>query len=321
MVMVDLRERFASNFQRIRLAILSLNYRIPPGYTSWEDTSSSMSQALATIGEFSTDKINEHVRNCFALWLVKDAPIYCIDRNLLESLLDENLDNLQQKLIGLPIAIPTFLVLFPQGSLPTPDGKFIEYMVVHTSKKNDPKHSQGYSKKYDMEATYVTHESSILMDCCSVSSGSIDSKASWFAGVDLEPDGTISFEGEEEEDLESISLDDLGFIKSLRILILQFSLLLAYKPELLEGCNQNDFATKGRGFAKPNDKQGIHYRYPRWIGKNYESSSNSATNATHKSPIAHWRRGHWHKYYYGEGRKQVKNIWVSSTRVNEENIQ
>lgn len=77
----------------------------------------------------------------------------------------------------------------------------------------------------DIESQYFYHNSNLIVDCTAIPSRLNHQKSIWFGGVDLELDGTISFEGEDEEDLkQSASEEDRGFISSLRILVLQFLL-------------------------------------------------------------------------------------------------
>lgn len=74
----------------------------------------------------------------------------------------------------------------------------------------------------------------------------------------------------------------------------------------------------GLGFGKKPDNEPMPVR---WLGKNFSNNrtrSSTPSGRTHASPRAHWRRGHWHGYRYGEGRKTLKRKWVQPVYVNPE---
>lgn len=51
------------------------------------------------------------------------------------------------------------------------------------------------------------------------------------------------------------------------------------------------------------------------IGARGPQGSAVGTTGPHASPVGHWRRGHWHRYRIGEGRKEVVLKWVKPVRV------
>lgn len=291
------------------------NYKIPPGYKQWDKLSYSIAGQVALIEKFYVDSVSNYISHRLALWMIKDAPIYCLNKDLIGSLMETTLDNLEKILPDLPVALPTFLILLPKEGLQTPQGDYIEYMVVHASQKHRPEDSEGASSKYPgIEIKNLKHESSLLIDCSAIDSGNFI----WFSGVNLEADGSISFEEGENLGVAHMSQDDLNFTNSLRILFVQILLLLTYEPDLLTDSSEADLPTKGRGFSKLSKDTKTAYRYPRWLGKNYKTTTESSNfqGGTHKSPETHWRKGHFKKVAIGKERTDRKVVWIRPVLVN-----
>ena len=94
-------------------------------------------------------------------------------------------------------------------------------------------------------------------------------------------------------------------------LIVNTVLLIKHQPSLI---TVEKSATPALGFSsKPsNDPMPV-----RWLGKTFSNErTGSRSSGGHASPRAHWRRGHWHGYRYGEGRKTLKRKWVQPVYVN-----
>lgn len=47
-----------------------------------------------------------------------------------------------------------------------------------------------------------------------------------------------------------------------------------------------------------------------------DSENPNKEPGTHASPIPHMRKAHWHRYYYGPGKKEIKTVWVLPVLVN-----
>lgn len=101
-------------------------------------------------------------------------------------------------------------------------------------------------------------------------------------------------------------------------LIVNTLMLITYQPSLV---SVEKSSSSGLGF---NQKASNEPMPVRWLGKGFcdskaqssSSSSQTTRSGTHASPRAHWRRGHWHGYRYGEGRKTLKRKWVQPVYVN-----
>ena len=94
-------------------------------------------------------------------------------------------------------------------------------------------------------------------------------------------------------------------------------MLMASKPDVVEGAQPLGYRTvreKGKTQKVP------RLWAARWIGKNYRyvrsNAKNLASTTSHASPIAHWRRGHWHTYKTGKGRQIDELKWIEPVLVN-----
>ncbi len=90
-------------------------------------------------------------------------------------------------------------------------------------------------------------------------------------------------------------------------------LLIKHQPALV---TVEKSATPAIGFSQKPSNEPMPVR---WLGKNFSNNktrSSTPSGGTHASPRAHWRRGHWHGYRYGEGRKTLKRKWVQPVYVN-----
>jgi hypothetical protein len=304
--------------------IRKTRYKIPQKYKQWDKLTESIANDLTLFSSNSTvnfkliDRITYTCSYLIALWAIKDAPIYCITKDIIDSLLRTDLDEVEKILSDLQIAIPTFLMLFPDQGLPTPSGDFIEYIVVHVVEKDKPYNSFGTSRSYPE----IILENSIFSSDLSVHCGAIDNHKPgycWNANVNLNPDGTISYEKGGDVGFGKLNMnpEDEEFTNTLRSLSLQILFLLAYEPELFADIGDLDLVqVSGRGFAKPSAVDVANTRYPRWLGKNYQPNSQNIGGGTHRSPIGHWRKGHWKRVAIGKGRIDRKLVWIRPLRVN-----
>ncbi len=101
-------------------------------------------------------------------------------------------------------------------------------------------------------------------------------------------------------------------------LIINTIMLIKYQPSLV---TVKQSISSGAGFGQKASNEPMPVR---WLGKGFSNSQvkdvstqdHKCKGGTHASPRAHWRRGHWHGYRYGEGRKTLKRKWVQPVYVN-----
>jgi len=76
-----------------------------------------------------------------SLWFVQDAPIYCLNTELLRAFEQSDVEQNSRLLADLRPPLPTFILLFPQNSITTPEGGVLDYCVVHLSDMDHPEYS------------------------------------------------------------------------------------------------------------------------------------------------------------------------------------
>lgn len=122
----------------------------------------------------------------------------------------------------------------------------------------------------------------------------------------------------EDFDFDSSKME-AKFYDSLRVksakLVVHVLLIMQYKPDLITTeAASHDRAT---GFGASKAKTSLNYFSTRWLGKFYKrKQSKAAPIGSHASPRAHWRKGHWHNFRHGPGRKELKLKWIEPIFVN-----
>jgi hypothetical protein len=284
-------------------------YKIPKGYLSWRSLS-----ALVTIAATVFDKPGHdpQARTVFwrmVLWLIQDAPLYCISAELLEAFAQTDILDRPGLLQGLEAPIPTFILLPPIGALKTPAGDAVEYMIIHVSDRRYPERSRGKSAEFAIDLPRLEHQEEIVVHC----GVSDESGIVWFGGIGVLPDGSLQFEKNITDEHEA---GDPAFMAMMRSLSLQAILALQYQPELL---SDEPPPPRPKGFSRSKQPQPT-CRSPRWLGKDFKAKTQDSApgTGTHASPRTHWRRGHLRRVAIGEGRCDRKVVWIQPRLINGE---
>lgn len=307
-----------SNDPQLNLVRNSYPYKIPQGYMSWRSLSAIISMGIVGLetGKTLLEKdyatyLHSHKA---ALWFTQSAPIYCVKPDILESMLNTDILNSESVLADLESSIPTFILLFPKGSIISSENSPLNFVIVHLSDKTKPEYSQG--EKFGVNAFHLPHDHSKNLHW----SGLDQDGTVWFTGAGLHPDGRIEVK-ESGMGKNKIDKKDDGFIKKVRSIVLQVLLLLQYEPEVLADIQpETEIKKKPTGFnPSHNQTNSIKYLYPRWIEEPKRKVSNRTkidSQKSHASPITHWRRGHWRLQHYGEGNTLQKWVRIAPTLVN-----
>ena len=100
-------------------------------------------------------------------------------------------------------------------------------------------------------------------------------------------------------------------LKEIAQLIVNAVLLIKHQPSLI---TVEKSATSALGFSSKPSNEPMPVR---WLGKTFSNDrTRSRSTGGHASPRSHWRRGHWHGYRCGEGRKVLKRKWIQPVYVN-----
>jgi hypothetical protein len=283
-------------------------YEIPKNYMRWEYLSAII--AISLRAYTNTQGVDRATHLCLvrtALWFVQDAPIFCMSSAILRAFEQTDIHESKDLLSELQVAMPTFILLFPENSIKSSEGGNIEYCVVHLSDINNKRRSEGSA--YGFDVSYIPHEHNLNLHWSSV-----DSKETvWFSGCGLDNGNIQKAKDELGRDVAN-DLDKL-FIKKMESIVLQSLLAIQYAPQLLE---IEPSIVKSIRRPKQKQKEQIEIRRPRWIGKNYaiKSQKSSAVHSG-QSPRMHWRRGHWKRVPVGKREENLrKRVWIEPVIVN-----
>ena len=291
------------------------DYWIPRGYIGWKTLSGIIALSLSTCEiKYASVDISTFLHSYrTALWFAQDAPIYCLTKELIEAF--DNTDALHKPgiLAGWKPSLPTFLLAIPKGLIHTPDDGEIDYLVVSCNDSEYPEWNQAKWKHIQIEPFKLEHK--LHFQICTV-----DSKETvWMSGTAIAPDNSLIYQENSNLGKSLMTSDDRQFIGRIRNLVINTLLALEFSPSLLSNVTEIETRAKAGGFAIKSPSSNT--RYPRWLGKNYQTRSEPSTLlnlSTHSSPRSHWRRGHWRVLESGEGKpwKQSKRLWIEPVFIN-----
>lgn len=193
----------------------------------------------------------------------------------------------------------------------TPDSGEIDYLTVSCSDSEHPEWNRGRWKHTEIEPFNLKH--SLYFQICTVDSN----ETVWTSGTAISADGALIYDETSSIGKDKLTPSDREFVQRIRNLVINILLALEFSPSLVADVDRNETKTFRKGFATVQSSSST--RYPRWLGKNYQSKSVlSAEKGTHCSPCTHWRRGHWRVLESGEDKrcKETKRLWIEPVLVN-----
>ena len=289
------------------------DYKMPPNYINWQILSGIAALALSTCEpDYARADVSAFVHSYrTALWFAQNAPIYCLTPEIIEAF--DQTDALHKPgiLAGWQPSLPTFLLAIPKGLLCASDGTEIDYLTVSCSDSEHPKWSQAWWRSTEIEPfNNLRHD--LYFQICTIDS----QETVWTSGTAIGDDGALIYDKTSSIGKDILTTDDKEFIQRIRNLVINVLLALEFSPSLLTDVTKTEAKTAKKGFA---NFASSNTRYPRWLGKNYQSKSVLSTDkGTHLSPCIHWRRGHWRLLESGEGKrwKEARRLWIEPVLVN-----
>ena len=281
-------------------------YKTPKGFMDWRALSAIVALCLDMYSDQSQDLASRLNASRTALWFVQDAPMYCLNKELLRAFEQSDVEQNSGLLADLRPPLPTFILLFPQNSIKTPEFGVLDFCVVHLSDVEHPEYSIG--EAFGIEVPYLKHEHDRNLHW----SGVDTKEVVWFSGCGLKDDGRV-IHSRRDLGEEKTTDQDHDFLSKIRSVILQCILTLTYAPELLEKEPVKVGTTRKYGMRLDHEPT---WRYPRWLGKEYSTHS-SSNGGTHASPRSHWRAGHWRRVVVGSRELQERKwVWIQPVLVN-----
>jgi hypothetical protein len=271
-------------------------YRLPRGYPSWNLLSAIAGIMLAS----DPSKAPDHGTglHCF-LWQawLRGYPLYCLSTELLRQFEQTDTDGLAALISEdwQPPA-PLFLLALPENAIVSPYGHSVAYVLVCIQTPELP------------QLILTEHPRQISI------SFTDSNETVWVSGTGFSDNQIIR--ARNELGGAPTSNEDHQWLAEIFAIALQCALALTYLPELVE--DHQAVPAQGKPH-KPGSKKPV--LYPRWIGRNFERPRmlGTTTRGHHRSPIAHWRRGHWRRQVCGEGRQDRRLQWIRPTLIQAKN--
>ena len=295
--------------ERVKFIQDARPYKMPKGFMPMMELAAIVAMMIDARRETYNDQATLLNALRTTLWFVQDAPIYLISTQLLRAFEASDVHDQDKLFANLEIPLPTFIVLLPQNAVKTPQNGIIDYFVVHASSVEKPEWSRGTA--YGINVPYIQHEHPINLHWSAIDSR----QTAWFSGMGLYLDGRV-VQSDTQLGADIVTEADRIFLASMKSLVLQCFLTLAYAPQLLEEEN----ASQGKGRLRKEKQKEAKYRNPRWLGKNYKNPQLliAATGQIRKSPRGHWRQGHNRRVPVGPNRERREWRWIEPTFVGEE---
>ncbi len=290
-------------------------YQIPTDYISWRFLSAAIAlagsgvknrQELAKRGDVAC-WIHSHRT---LLWFLKQAPLYCLSKEIIQAFDSTTVDNKQELLKSIKPALYTMLLLFPKGLIKTSEGCDFTFCTVHVSDINNKSKSVAFGHGFELD--YLEHEHDLNIQFSTLDSGG----NIFFTGFGLYPDGSIVYEERNDLGQDITTSQDEAFLSRMRSIILQTLLVLQFEPNILHMPPTSSYTRSGKGFGRLNFDTETCWR-PRILKLDRPAkSSTTGGNGSHKSPRTHHRSGHWRCV----DQESSKYTWVRPCLVNAANF-
>lgn len=234
-----------------------------------------------------------------------DFPFFLLGRDFIEML--DHTDSLSDfslsEEIGIPF--PSFILLFPKGSLVLPIRGGFDVQRIQITGWNE----------------HGVDGNTFIMSCSPHSDAIHQGKVAkvFCAYVNIGSDGTLIhndpesvefYHSDHEESEEELKLAIQSHIK-IASLMMKILTALAAEPELLESGFTENVRPAKRGRPR------LEFRQPKWIGKRVRFDRESDLRGDGHTCM-HWRRGHFRRQPFGKGRTQNKIIFIRPVLVNSE---
>ncbi len=293
--------------------LLRKNYKIPKNYIQWQELAALISINAPLFENPILDLAQKFTAHRMALWVVQDAPIYCLDNKLLEQFQQTDIgdESLIFRDLITQIPIHSLMLLLPSKTIASPEGGYIDFLNIHCSDIHHPEWSQG--EKYGIKTYYLKHDEDIRLHF-----GCVDTKATlWFSSWGINKEDGAILHAPISLGTAKVGANDNDFIKELRSLVMQCLMFLCFeKPEIDNVTFKETINTTGFSSSKEPKEKCL---YPRWLreSKNEKSQIRHLKKEnSHASPSPHWRRGHWRRSAVGKGKTSRLWKWIKPSFVN-----
>lgn len=287
-------------------------YKSPPGYIDWKDLVygfSTVSSLEHLTGSFYAKDSNGLECNlCLQAALYVDAPAVYLRRELGEALLATDIEAMEPP----NRVLDALFVVLPKGLLKGDQNEPIDCLLI-------------VNEELFMPFILAAQERFVGMKLGTTSGGSglrvfgMDASATGMLFQSAAPwsQPTTKTSGNYENRYAVISDYDTFDEVCKKMMRIAKNIILLYNHErhlVKEEPSLSFVPVKER---KSSDKRPFPVT---WLGSDFKAKRtvhecDKASNETARSVRAHWRRGHWHRYWCGEGRKKQVTRWVQPVYV------
>ncbi len=304
------------------------NYRRIKGYIDYKEIAVKLANHLMCLeAGFELKGFSDSAWNAIShsAWIAYENPVFpvfAITKELAEAFLRTDLP---AHVCSVKKTFDTALFLLPNVNLKTPDGYLIEWAFASHFLKGQTTATLPKSALDGFSDDVVRKLERIESPPLEVSRlrwvSEVGNLATIYSSImELPEDGDKPVTG---EIVFGGNIDSLGkntdakteqqFTTTVDKLLLQTLLYLQLKPDSVSATAPSSHQS-GSGFRGKADP---HQRLePIWIGRDYQPQVLGRSHGSHSSPRLHWRRGHWKRVAFGEGRMERRWQWIEPTLVN-----
>ena len=287
-------------------------YKSPSGYIQWKDlvyAFSSVSTFEHLTGSFYAGDSNGLECNlCLQAASYVDAPAVYLRRELGEALLATDIEAMEPP----NKVLDALFVVLPKGLLKGDQNEPIDCLLIVNEELFLPFMLAAQKRFTGMKlGTSSSGNGLRVFGMDAQGTGTLfQNAAPWSQPTSVTTKARDSYYA----DISDYNTFDEVCKKMMRI---AKNIILLYNHErhlVKEEPSLSFVSTKQR---KPSDKRPFPVT---WLGSDFKvkhdvCQRDQAANETGRSVRAHWRKGHWHRYWCGEGRKKQVTRWVQPVYV------
>ncbi len=236
-------------------------------------------------------------------------PVWWLDKDLFAAFEQSDIPN---AIADLQLSVPFGILMLPQG-IPNPDGEICNWVSF-----------QHFFPGYQFPIMQFGLHTivSVPVDCeklrwaTVLQNGTRYASTVEFAGNHLVHGNfqTIGNKGTPDANRD-IDLEQ-DFLSRVEKIVIQTLLYLQIRPDDLAPPRKVSVSYKGQDFGQKANKDRLT---PLIIGQQFQPQTERILRSgrgTHATPRTHWRRGHWRRVAFGEGRQQREWRWIQPVLVN-----
>ena len=287
-------------------------YKSPSMYPDWKDlvyAFSTVSTFEHLTGSFYAQDSNGLECNlCLQAALHVDAPAVYLRRELGEALLATDIDAMEQP----NKVLDALFVVLPKGLLKGDQGEPIDSLLIVNEELFMPFILAAQKRFTGMKiGTSSSGNGLRVFGMDALKTGTLfQNAAPWTQSTSVTTRARDNYYANisDYDTFDEVCKKMMRIAKNIILLYNHERHLIQEEPSLSFGSSKE---------RKPSDKRPFPIT---WLGSDFKvkraaHQCDKAANETGRSVRAHWRKGHWHRYWCGEGRKKQVTRWVQPVYV------